>query len=149
MEQVRTSIGEMRAGTVGPGSTMAQLVVLLDAAARIGAAIVALCEVAPPAGAARPAAMAEFAHACRAVAGVLLDGKGEPPLADLRRRLGTARAEAGTMQDRADLLAWAQALRGRRYACCSRTAGDFGNCRACLSPIAFPRVRSLLPLRKR
>ncbi len=90
---------------------MAQLVVLLNAAARIGAAVVALCEVAPPAGVDRPAAIAEVAHACRAVAGVLLDGKGEPPLADLRRRLGTARAEAGTMQDRADLLASAQALR--------------------------------------
>jgi uncharacterized membrane protein YccC len=111
VEQVRTSIGEMRAGTAGPGTTMAQLVVLLNAAARIGAAVVALCEVAAPAGADRPAATAELARACRAVARVLVDGKGEPPLADLRRRLETARAEVGTVQERADLLAWAQALR--------------------------------------
>ncbi|HUH84888.1 MAG TPA: FUSC family protein [Stellaceae bacterium] len=109
VEQARASIGAMRAGTAGPGRTMAQLVVLLNAAARIGAAVVALSEVAPVPD--RPAAMAELVAACRAVAKALLDGKGDLPLADFRRRFETARAAAGTAQDRADLLAWAQALR--------------------------------------
>ncbi|HEX6840429.1 MAG TPA: FUSC family membrane protein, partial [Stellaceae bacterium] len=40
VERARDALGEMRAGTTGPGTMLAQLTVLLSAAARIGAAAV-------------------------------------------------------------------------------------------------------------
>jgi uncharacterized membrane protein YccC len=111
VELAREALGEMRAGTVGPGSTIAQLLVLLNAAARIGAAVVTLGEVGAPPGTARFAAEAELERACRAVARALLDGKGELPLAELRLRLDAERAGRSEPQGQADLLAWAQAMR--------------------------------------
>jgi uncharacterized membrane protein YccC len=111
VERARAALGEMRAGTAGPGTTIAQLVVLLNAAARIAAAAVTLGEVAAPPGSARCAAETELARACRAVARILLDGKGELPLAELRGKLEAARAGRGEPHGDADLLAWAQALR--------------------------------------
>jgi uncharacterized membrane protein YccC len=111
VERAREALGEMRAGTAGPGTTIAQLVVLLNAAARIAAATVTLGEVAATPGTARLAAEAELERTCRAVARILLAGKGELPLAELRRRLEAASAGRGEPQGHADLLAWAQAMR--------------------------------------
>jgi uncharacterized membrane protein YccC len=111
IERCRAALGEMRAGTAGPGTTIAQLVVLLNAAQRIAAAAVTLGEVEAPAGAARLGAEAELAEACRAVARILLAGKGELPLAGLRQRLEAARAGGPVRDGRADLMAWAQAMR--------------------------------------
>lgn len=111
VERAREALGEMRAGTAGPGTTIAQLVVLLNAAARIGAAAVSLGEVAAPPGTARLAAEAELEDTVRAVARVLLLGRGTLPLAELRRRLKLARAGHGEAHEQADLLAWAQAMR--------------------------------------
>jgi uncharacterized membrane protein YccC len=107
VEQARGAVGEMRAGTAGAGSTLAQLIVLVNAAARIGAAAVALGEVGTPAGAADAV---ELERACRAVARVLLAGRGEPPFGDLPRRLAAARGESAP-QTTAERMAWAQALR--------------------------------------
>jgi uncharacterized membrane protein YccC len=111
VERARAALGETRAGTAGPGTTMAQLVVLLTATARIAAAAVTLSEVAAPPGSERLAAEAELERACRAVARVLLTGNGELPLAELRRRLEAAHSGRGEPQGHADLLAWAQAMR--------------------------------------
>lgn len=110
VERAREALGEMRAGTAGPGTTIAQLTVLLNAAARIGAAAVTLGELAAPADAPRIAAEAALQEACAAVARTLLAGKGEPPLAALRQRLQAAQARSGTAPA-ADSLAWAQAMR--------------------------------------
>ena len=107
VERAREALGEMRAGTVGPGTTIAQLVVLLNAASRIATAALTLGEV----GTASLAAEAELRQACHAVARILLAGKGELSLASLRRYLQQAQAQGGEAQLQADLLAWAQALR--------------------------------------
>ena len=111
VEHARAAVGEMRAGTAGPGTTMAQLVVLLTAATRVGAAAVALGEIATPPGAERLAAEAELERACRAVARVLLAGSGDVKLAELRGRLAAALAGRSEPHGRADLVAWAQAVR--------------------------------------
>jgi uncharacterized membrane protein YccC len=110
VEQGRDALGEMRAGTVGPGTTVAQLVVLLNAAARIGAAAVALGEIEPAGDPERQAAGAELERQCRAVARILLNGRGGLSLAPLRRQLqqwaAHRPAESGP-----ELLAFAQAMR--------------------------------------
>src|SRR6185437_408679 len=82
VERARQTLGEMRAGTAGPGTTIAQLIVLVNAAARVGAAA-----------------------AC-----ILLAGNGALDLGDLRRRLQAAQARRGADAP-ADLRAWAQAIR--------------------------------------
>lgn len=105
VERAREALGEMRAGTAGPGTTVSQLVVLLNAAARIGAATVTLGEVAAPANPDRRDAEAELERECRAVARILLAGKGDFTAETLRRQLAAASAELP------DRLAWAQALR--------------------------------------
>jgi len=121
VERARDAIGEMRAGTEGPGTSMAQLVVLLSALSRIGAAAVTLgeTEAAFPAGgmvaAARNSAIAELERECRAVARVLLAGKGDIDTARMRERLAalTSLTEPA-LRDAApatDLLAFAQAMR--------------------------------------
>ena len=110
IEQSRAALGEMRAGTAGPGTTVAQLVVLLDRAASIVATAVTLGETGPPV-ADRVSVAAELAAVCRAVAHILLDGKGEPPLPELRRRLDEVRSGPGERQERADVLAWSQGIR--------------------------------------
>ena len=105
VERAREALGEMRAGTAGPGTTVSQLVVLLNAAARIGAATVTLGEVAAPAGATPRADEAELERECRAVARILLAGKGAFSPQALR---GIVQAASGEL---AESLAWAQALR--------------------------------------
>jgi uncharacterized membrane protein YccC len=110
MEQSRGALGQMRAGTAGPGTTVAQLEVLLDCAASIVATAVRLCEI-EPRGTHRLPVEAELARACRAVARILLAAKGELPLQDLRRRLDEVRSSSDEQRDRAALLAWAQGIR--------------------------------------
>jgi uncharacterized membrane protein YccC len=105
IEGAREALGETRSGIAGPGTTVAQLLVLLNAAARIAAAAVTLGEIEGPAP--HVAATGELEAACRAVSRVLLDGKGEPSFAPLRRRLDAARDAAPS----AELIAWAQAMR--------------------------------------
>ncbi len=107
VERAREALGEMRAGTAGPGTTIAQLVVLLNAASRVAAAALTLGEV----GTASLAAESQLQQACHAVARILLDGKGDLSLAGLRRQLQQAQAQGGERQRQAELLAWAQALR--------------------------------------
>jgi uncharacterized membrane protein YccC len=121
IERARDAIGEMRAGTEGPGTSMAQLVVLLSAVSRIGAAAVTLgeSEATPAAGpaalSARHAALAELEQVCRAIARVLLAGKGDVDTARLRERIaGLASLGKPASADAAppaDLLAFAQAMR--------------------------------------
>ncbi|HXZ01159.1 MAG TPA: FUSC family protein [Stellaceae bacterium] len=106
IERAREALGEMRAGTAGPGTTIAQLVVLLNAASRVAAAAVTLGELA-----AGPAAETELRQACHDVAHILLAGKGELSLAGLRQRLQPAPAQTGETPASAAPLAWAQALR--------------------------------------
>jgi uncharacterized membrane protein YccC len=110
VERAREALGEMRAGTSGPGILLAQLTVLLNAAARIGAAAVTLGEVAMPESAPRRAAIAELERACRDVARILLRGEGEPALDAMRRRVQELGAD-GAPERRADRLALAQAMR--------------------------------------
>jgi uncharacterized membrane protein YccC len=109
IERSRAALGEMRAGTAGPGTTVAQLVVLLDCATSLVAMAVTLCELEPPATAGLPVAV-ELAAACRAVAAVLLAGNGELPASELRRRVDDVRSNR-ERQDPAELLAWAQGIR--------------------------------------
>jgi uncharacterized membrane protein YccC len=110
IERARAALGEMRAGTVGPGTTVAQLVVLLDCAASLVATAVTLCEMGP-AVTERQSIAAELAGACRAGARILLAGNGELPLPELRRHLDEMRSSRGTLPERADLLAGAQGIR--------------------------------------
>lgn len=110
VERARDALGEMRAGTVGPGATLAQLTVLLNAAARIGAAAVTLGEVAMPESGERRAAIAELERLCRDVSRILLRGDGELALAAMRQRVRDLSA-GGDQDRRADLLALAQAMR--------------------------------------
>jgi len=109
VERARQTLGEMRAGTAGPGTTIAQLIVLVNAAARVGAAAVSLGESGGSA-AQRFAAPGELQQACAAVACILLAGNGALDLGDLRRRLQAAQARRGADAP-ADLRAWAQAIR--------------------------------------
>jgi uncharacterized membrane protein YccC len=111
VDRARDSLGEMRAATAGPGTTIAQLVVLVNAAARIADAVIALTEVAGPSNAARLLAEAGLADAARGVARSLLSGKGTPPVPELRRRRDAARARGDAAYGDAAFLAWAQALR--------------------------------------
>jgi uncharacterized membrane protein YccC len=110
VERARDALGEMRAGTTGPGTLLAQLTVLLNAAARIGAAAVTLGEVAVPESAPRHAAIAELERSCRDVARILLRGAGELTLDAMRQRVQVLGA-GGEAERRADLLALAQAMR--------------------------------------
>jgi uncharacterized membrane protein YccC len=110
VERARDALGEMRAGTVGLGTTLAQLTVLLNAAVRIAAAAVTLGEVATPDNPPRRAAIAELERSCREVARILLRGDGEVALAAMRQRVRDLDA-GGEPDRRADSLAIAQAMR--------------------------------------
>jgi len=110
VERARDVLGEMRAGTTGPGTMLAQLTVLLNAAARIGAAAVTLGEVAMPESALRRAAIAELERSCREVAHLLLRGAGELALDPMRRRVQEP-GSGGEPERGADQLALAQAMR--------------------------------------
>ena len=110
VERARDALGEMRAGTTGPGTMLAQLTVLLNAAARIGAAAVTLGEVAMPESVPRRAAIAELERSCREVGHLLLRGAGELAL-DSMRRLVRDLGRGGEAERGADQLALAQAMR--------------------------------------
>ena len=110
VERAREAMGEVRAGTTGPGVTLAQLTVLLNAAVRIGAAAVTLGELALPANEQRRAAIVALERACRDVARILLRGDGELVLMVMRQRMRELSAD-GEQDRRADLLALAQAMR--------------------------------------
>jgi uncharacterized membrane protein YccC len=107
IERTRESLGDMRAGIAGPGTTIAQLTVLLNAAARVAAAALTLGEVTALPGSSRRAAEAELERACRDVARILLSGGDGLPLVPPRRPL----PQGGAPPRQADLLAWAQILR--------------------------------------
>jgi uncharacterized membrane protein YccC len=121
VEQARDALGEMRAGTAGPGTTLAQLFVLLNAAARVGAAAVTLYEIestvgSPATRAAREDALAALRRCCDAVSRGLLAGRGDISLDDFREHLerlaALAQSDAGAKGPlEAERLAFAQALR--------------------------------------
>jgi uncharacterized membrane protein YccC len=109
IERSRDALGEMRAGTAGPGTTVAQLVVLIDAAAGVAASAVSFCEMEESPSS--PPLADDLARACRAVGRVLLAGKGELPLVWLRQRLEAVRSQRGAAQARGEILACTQAMR--------------------------------------
>jgi uncharacterized membrane protein YccC len=108
VEKAREALGETRSRTAGPGTTIAQLLVLLNAAERIGAAAVTLGESVAPE---RRTAAAALQEACIEVARILLDGRGQLSLAPLRRQFPAAPAGDAAVPSSADLLAEAQAMR--------------------------------------
>lgn len=125
IERAHDTVGEARAGTSGFGLTMAQLVVLITSASRVGAAAVTLSEIGWAAWTSRDAlqasreAVEETERICRDVAKVLLFGGGEVDLDPIRQRIsrllatGRGDAAAGSLTGvpRAAVLAFAQALR--------------------------------------
>jgi uncharacterized membrane protein YccC len=106
LERSRDVLGEIRAGMAGPGTTVAQMLVLIDAAGALAGTAITLCE----SGAGGAAATARLAQACSAVARVLLAGKGELQLAELRQRLRGDSESAGGLTSE-ELAAWTHALR--------------------------------------
>jgi uncharacterized membrane protein YccC len=110
IEQSRDALGQMRAGTAGPGTTIAQLVLLLDWAENIVATAVSLCEMGRR-NVDQPSVAAQLARGCRAVARILLDGNGELPLPKLHQRLDEMRSGRGAPESHAALPALAQAIR--------------------------------------
>src|SRR5436190_758220 len=122
VEQARDALGETRAGMAGPGTTLAQLLVLLNAAARTGAATLTLYEIEsrsaadPALQAARREALAALRDSCNAVGRELIVGRGEITLDALRDRLDRLAAPAppgaaAAAPLEAERLALAQALR--------------------------------------
>jgi len=109
IEQSRGALGQMRAGTAGPGTTIAQLMLLLDCAEGIVATAIAICEMRPRRTDTSFVAT-ELARGCLTVAHALLTGTGELPLPELHRRLDVVRASGGP-EVHGDLLAWAQGIR--------------------------------------
>jgi len=82
LERSREVLGDIRAGMAGPGTTVAQMLVLIDAAAAMAGTAITFCEVG-----AHSEVTAHLARASRAVARILLAGKGELQLAPLRDRV--------------------------------------------------------------
>jgi uncharacterized membrane protein YccC len=79
LERSREVVGEIRAGMAGPGTTIGQMLVLIDAAATMEGTAITLCEL----GVSSEATVL-VAKACQAVARVLLAGKGELQASQLR-----------------------------------------------------------------
>jgi uncharacterized membrane protein YccC len=128
LERARAALGEMRADDQGAESALGQLLVLIRAASRIGAAMLTLDAIEDPAvirrGAARAVltdAVAEIEKGCRAIAKFLLDRGGELDFRPARDRLSglaslaeRARAHASGETARileAQVIAIAQAVR--------------------------------------
>jgi len=111
VERSREVVGDLRAGIAGPGTTVAQLMVLLDSAAGVGATAVTIAETAALPDGDLSIRGAEMVDACQAVARKLLDGKGELPLEALRATAGQARLPAQQAPERPDALVLGQALR--------------------------------------
>lgn len=118
IEQVHGALGEARAETFGPGTTMAQLLVLLRATSRIGAAAVTLGEItrsdAAPSDDLRFQAATELETVCRQIVRLLLTGKGELALDPLHTCLTALTMSAAAAHDparSAEALAFALAAR--------------------------------------
>ncbi len=112
VERSREALGDLRAGMAGPGTSIGQLVVLLDSAAGVGAVAVTLSETSMPASdTVERVVCGELLHACHAVARKLLDGVGELPLAALRASIVRAASERGDARELTDRLVLRQALR--------------------------------------
>lgn len=112
IERAHDTVGEARAGTSGFGLTMAQLVVLIASGSRVGAAAVSLSEIGwegwpdPQALRMSGEALEAMEHACRTVAKILLAGRGELDLEEVRRLVAGLQAAP-----RSASLAFAQAVR--------------------------------------
>lgn len=118
IERVHEALGQVRAETFGPGTTMAQLLVLVRAASRIAAAAVTLGEVTRADTAAgddlRVQAVTELEAVCRRMVRLLLTGKGDLALTALRERLAAltrSTAETHDSARAAEAMAIALALR--------------------------------------
>ena len=117
IECAHDALGEARSGLSGPGTTMAQLVVLVASGARIGAAAVSLAEIAGTAAAGAQGSQAigqavgELERSCRAVAAALLAGRDHVDIDPMRRQLAALGAETAGRPASPVLLAMAQAMR--------------------------------------
>ena len=105
LERSREAIGDIRAGMAGPGTTVAQMIVLIDAAAAMAGTAVTLCDLGSTSE-----ATARLARACRSVAHVLLAGKGVLQLSQLRDQVRIDSETAGAVA-REELTALTHALR--------------------------------------
>ena len=105
LERSREVLGDIRAGMAGPGTTVAQMIVLIDAAAAMAGTAVTLCDLG-----ASSEATARLARACRAVARVLLAGKGGVQLSQLREQVRVYSETAGGLAHE-ELTALKHALR--------------------------------------
>src|SRR4051794_857821 len=119
VEKALSSLGYVRGKVSGPGITMAQFLILLRAASRIGAGAVTLSELpvqtedgperAVDVRALRVAAAEQLKTGCRAVAAALLAGRGGGPPGALHGT--TAGAVALLGEEAGEVLAYAQAMR--------------------------------------
>jgi uncharacterized membrane protein YccC len=105
LERSREVLGDIRAGMAGPGTTVAQMIVLVDAAAAMAGTAITLCELSTSSEATAP-----LARTCRGVGRVLLAGKGELQLAQLRDQLRIYSEAAGASAHE-ELTALTHALR--------------------------------------
>src|SRR4051794_1122284 len=119
VEKALSSLGYVRGQVSGPGVTMAQFLILLRAASRIGAGAVTLSELpvqtedgperAVDVRALRVAAAEQLKAGCRAVAAALLAGRGEVSLGLMQTRITALVALLGDTAG--EVLAYAQAMR--------------------------------------
>ena len=118
VERARATLGNVRAEVAGPGTTMAQLMILVRAASRIAAAAVMLAELRQHEARYRErgsgfvlidAAAMELETACRAVAASLASGRRQLSLAGVRARLKESIAAFGETDP--EVMAYAQAMR--------------------------------------
>src|SRR3954447_25822734 len=118
VERALSSLGYTRGQISGPGTTLAQFLILLRAASRIGAAAVTLSELpiqadCPERSAAvrerRLVAAEELEKSCRGVAAVLLAGRGSIASSAMQARITELIALMG--ETTGEVLAYDQALR--------------------------------------
>jgi uncharacterized membrane protein YgaE (UPF0421/DUF939 family) len=119
VEKALSSLGYVRGQISGPGVTMAQFLILLRAASRIGAAAVTLSELPVQAEdgpervddvrTRRLAAAEELEAACRGVAATLLAGRGKVSLGPMQAKITDLISLLGEMAG--EVLAYAQAMR--------------------------------------
>ncbi len=97
IERAHDVLGEVRAEISGPGTTMAQLVVLVASASRVGVAALTLGETVGAGGcgagatASLQAAVDQLERVTRSIAQVLLSGRGDIDIEPLRRALAPLR----------------------------------------------------------
>lgn len=104
LERSREVLGDIRAGMAGPGTTVAQMLVLIDAAAATAGIALTFCEVG-----AGSEVTAQLARACRGIGRILLAGRGELRLARVRDEVRTYSETAGVSQE--ELAVMTHALR--------------------------------------